>query len=164
MKYKCPACKLILPASMFYRNRHVSSGRFSRCKPCIRTSSQAYYEKKRKDPAFVEKQKEINHQRYYNKSPLDEKLYRFRVRVRSYFNYYLDKPKSVEIHHWCYNSSFEYHDGLFMTTRDHKRCHLYLTLCKETFFFKGDGGQLLDTFEKHVTYIINHLNKNHAEK
>lgn len=62
-------------------------------------------------------------------------------------------PKGMEIHHWNYNDEY-LEDFIVLTTEMHHTAHKTLVLDVEKRVFIAFTGELLDTKEKHINYLL----------
>jgi len=156
---KCFKCGIEQPLKEFYAHKQMADGHVNKCKNCNKLDVKKDYYRKSKDPIFVASERER----------AKEKYHRLKYKERSYLlnenkpwksspiykglSKKLNTPKGIELHHWNYNESF-LEDIFIMNIKQHRQAHIHLALDMDKLIFKTTSGELLDTKEKHMKYLI----------
>ena len=157
----CKECKIEKVITDFYTGQ-------GECKECTKKRVRAREEKLKKNPDWVEKEKERHRLKYHNLNykekhrPTPEKKKEILDRYRDkYPEKYKAKNISQRIkplikgnalHHWSYNIEHA-KDVIELTPKDHAKIHRFMKYDKKTFMYKDLNGTLLDTREKHENLI-----------
>lgn len=91
------------------------------------------------------KKKSINTQRHWKKYP---EKYKARMAVR-----HVPREVGHHLHHWSYKEEHR-KDCIELSMEDHNKAHRFLEYDVEDFLYKTKTGELLDTKEKHLVYIL----------
>lgn len=139
----------------FYKHPKTKDGYLNKCKECTKKDSICIYEKNMNNHEWVIKERkrcvDKNKRLGYNKKyKLD---YLFNDSVYKNLNKKYNIPKNYEIHHWNYNEGFE-NSFIVLETKQHKKAHKNLFREKGEYIFKTIEGDILDTKEKHISYLI----------
>ena len=111
-----------------------------------------YANTEKNNPDFIKREKERNLKTKKKRDLLYKNAYPEKVSAGKFvWNNGLTK-KGFECHHWSYNKE-HWLDIIHMTTPEHNNIHRFLTYHQESKFYKTLDGELLDTKEKHLTYI-----------
>ncbi|KUF38986.1 hypothetical protein AS361_03825 [Myroides marinus] len=166
---ECFKCKKVKILDLFYKHPKTKDGHLNKCKECCKSEAIKHSRIKSKDPTWVEKQRERSREKYIR---LNYKTKQFDLnRNRNYkdakyknLSRKLKPPKGHEIHHWSYlDDNFE---NVFILDRQtHRRIHYYLIYDSTKKCFKSKCGQLLDSQQKHIDFLITKgydLTKNHV--
>lgn len=161
----CIICKVEKPLDGYYKHKKMADGHLNKCKECYKGQSKTREQLLRKDPEYVEKEKERARDKY-------KRLYvgikpSKEVRERALRNYSEKFPEKIacrystihiktkpghENHHWSYHE--EHHlDFITLKIEDHKTIHRYLIYDQERWMYRTTEGVLLDTREAHEEYI-----------
>ena len=153
----CFKCGRELPLSMFYRHSKMSDGHMGKCKDCTKADVSANYERRSKDPDYMEKERERGREKYArlgyaNKKPseMQEKkraLYKGLRSTKSHTK--LAKGRETELHHWNYNRLMSF---IVLDRRLHHRLHAAIELNVEEGIYYFNG-QPLDTIDKHLEVV-----------
>ena len=164
---KCNKCFLEKEVSGFYKGQ-------GNCKSCAKKIVREREELLRKDPEWVEKEKERHRLKYHrlgykdkHKPTPDEK----REIIRRYKEKYPEKTlaknasqrmpceKGNELHHWSYNAEHR-KDVIELSVLDHNKIHRYIIYDQERMMYRRtDTNELLDTKEAHIDYFNSLTNK-----
>lgn len=154
MYRQCKKCGKLLPPSAYYSYSYAF---FTKCKTCHKQRALKRYNENTRNPVFMAKEKNRQSKKnaalYHN-----SKLVRLKLAAGNAARKYKIKGlKSVELHHWSYNEK-DWLDVIYMTRKDHRLIHRFLTYDMASQYFISIGGRLLDTRRKHINFIIKILN------
>jgi hemerythrin len=142
----------------FYKHPKTKDGYLGKCKICTKLDSKIISQKlvstteglekerQRHREKYIrlnykEKQKVWNEKRPYSKSCLYKNLSKK-----------LKTEKGIELHHWNYSEKY-IEDVFFLKIKEHRQAHKYLIKTEKN-IFSDLNGNLLDTREKHLNYLI----------
>jgi len=155
----CFKCGLTKQKSEFYKHSEMSDGFLGKCKTCSKLDAKARTDILTSTPEGLEKERERNREKYhrlnyYNKSI---ELNKNKPWTKSYVYKNLSRkfktPPNTELHHWNYNEKY-LEDVFLMDVKEHRKAHVFLELDNDSFMFKTLEGILLDSKEKHLSYLI----------
>lgn len=164
MRKICFRCNIEKDLSDFYVHKRMADGHLNKCKQCTKDDSNARYNELIIDPEWHRKEQERGrdkYRRYKYKSAVGEKK---KVIMNRYVNKYPEKvtarklmgnikpPIGFNLHHWSYDKS-KAKDVILLKIADHYLIHRFLIYDQESMMYKTLAGELLDTREKHETYI-----------
>jgi hypothetical protein len=102
----CSKCRLIKPIDLFYRQKDKKSGRFSRCKKCVKE----YYDIPKNRIKKLEYQKsprqKENHRIYYNKQRIQ----------KPWMQMYYKSKQRAKREKWEFNLTPDYIESIFNNT------------------------------------------------
>lgn len=156
----CFKCNLEKKLEDFYKHPQMPDGRVNKCKECNKKDIRDNYKEKSKDIYFIEKERERSKEKYHrlnykekqkiwdsNKPWKSNSVYKG---LRKKFKFV---PATHHLHHWNYNDGY-LEDIIILEKFNHRRAHNFLVLDIQNKIYKGLEGQVLDTKEKHILYLI----------
>jgi hypothetical protein len=158
MKKICFKCKIEKEVSFFYKHSAMGDGYLGKCKDCAKNDSVIRYNKLSLNEDFVEKERERCREKYnrlnyydYHKKSLIAKPWKD-LSIYKNLHKKFKCEKGIELHHWNYNNEF-LEDVFFMNIKSHRRLHKKLIFDNNLLIFKTKDGILLDSKEKHESFI-----------
>lgn len=131
----------------------------NKCKDCTKKDSKKRQVELRKNPEWVEKEKERAKEKY-NRLNYKEKQKVWNkkrpwTQNQIYKNLHrlLNCDKGNSLHHWCYNDE-SLKDVFEMLEKDHRKLHRFIKIDYEYKMFRTLNGELLDTKQKHWDYWL----------
>lgn len=159
-KIICTLCGEEKELSEFYKNKGMPSGYANQCKTCVKARSKIREQELRKNPEWVEKEKERAREKYLRlgycekQKEWDEKRPWSKSYIYKNMNRDLKKRGLLKdgetAHHWNYNLL---KDVFVLDKKLHRKLHKYITLDYESLCFNTIEGNLLNTRDKHKNYI-----------
>ena len=164
----CIACGQILPLQDFYVHSKMADGHLNKCKRCCKEQAVRRYNAKKNDAAWVERERTRGREKYHRLgyvalhtgSGMGHKRWaaRYPEKKRAYQRcQYLPCPPGFQRHHWSYKEEHAL-DVFLLPQTDHYRLHQVLRYDSERWCYRTPMGELLDTREKHETYLRRILN------
>lgn len=156
----CFRCSIEQPISEFYKHKGMGDGHLNKCKTCTKSDSKKTEELIRSTPEGLEKDRQRHRDKYSRLGYKDKqkewdkhKPWKSTSKYKN-LNKKFKIPKGFELHHWNYNNEY-LEDVFIMEVKNHRSAHKYLNLDIELKIFKGLDGEVLDTKERHLQYLIN---------
>lgn len=158
----CIKCGKSKALQDFYKHPTYPDGLMAKCKDCHKANSKENYERKSLDPVFIESERIRSIERYHRLGYVEKQkewdLKRPWTKTSAYkgLNKRLRRDglliKGQVAHHWNYNLL---ECVIILDSSKHRMIHKHLHMDNDTFCFKTDSGELLDTKDKHIKYIAN---------
>lgn len=168
----CLRCNSSKNVDDFYKHPQMSDGYLNICKTCKRTEAKEREERLRKNPEWVEKERErgrekYNRLNYKNIKPSYENKKKHMIRYNKIYpekykaknsSQRISCPKGFHRHHWSYNEE-HWKDVIILESKEHSDLHRFIEY-DESFYYrtainigKFKRGDLLDTREKHLEFL-----------
>lgn len=167
-KKECIICGEDKVLSAYYKHKQMADGHLGKCKDCCKNQSKEREEKLRKDPAWVEKEKERGREKYYrlnykekHKPTVEQKKSAMKRYKEKYPEKQLAKNKTQRmspktkgnhLHHWSYNKE-HWKDIIELTIEEHNIAHRHMIYDQERMMYRTLKGILLDSRQLHHEYI-----------
>jgi hypothetical protein len=157
----CFKCNVEKSLDNFYKHPQMLDGTVNKCKDCNKKDVKLNYAEKAKDDSFIEKERIRSKEKYHRLGYKQkqkiwdiDKPWKNNSKYKSLRKKFKSIPSSFHLHHWCYKNEF-IEDIIVIERFNHRRAHNFLKLDKENLYFIGLDGEILDTKEKHIMYLIN---------
>jgi len=165
MEKQCFKCKVIKPLTEFYKHNQMPDGHVNKCKECNKKDVKGNYLSNLEKPGYLESERKRGRQKYHrlyvgtsraNKNSNAKWAEKFPEKKKaSSMSGNLKKPfADVERHHWSYNDE-HFKDVIWLTKKEHMKAHRFIIYDQEQKMYRRfDNNILLDTKEKHNTFIL----------
>lgn len=163
----CFICNIEKPLDEFYKHKGMRDGHLNKCKTCTKEYSNAREKELKKNPKWVESEKERSRKKYHRlgykdlhkPTPTQKKEANTRYKSK-YPEKHAAKIKSQRIpcakgnhlHHWSYNLEHA-KDVIPLSISDHNLLHRHIIYDQERMMYRNLDGVLLDTKESHLELL-----------
>jgi len=145
----------------------MADGLLGKCKKCTKKDVASRLKRLLLNPDFHDAEKTRQREKYYrlrykekHKPSPENKAAAMKRYVRRYpekiaarnASQHIHAPDGTERHHWSYRGEHG-KDIIILTSQQHAKLHRYMIYDPERMMYRGLDGVLLDTREKHETYI-----------
>jgi hypothetical protein len=156
----CFKCNLEKKLEDFYKHPTMPDGRVNKCKECNKKDVRGNYQERLKDISFLEKERERSKEKYHRLNYKDkqktwdaDKPWKSNWKYKNLRKKFKSVPATHHLHHWNYDDNY-LEDIIILEKFNHRRAHNFLVLDIQNKIYKGLEGQVLDTKEKHIIYLI----------
>jgi hypothetical protein len=161
---KCFKCNNVLPLSGFYKHPQMADGHLNKCKDCNKKDTMERYNALIVNPDFKKSEQKRGRHKYHRlykgirrpKDPEKSAIYRERYKEKiTARNAVQNRELSIpdgHLHHWSYCKQ-HWRDVIELSVKDHAKSHRFLVYDQERMMYRNLEGVLLDTRERHETYI-----------
>lgn len=159
MEKVCFKCNTLQPLTEYYKHAQMADGHLNKCKACTKKDAKERTEINTSTPEGLEKERKRHRDKYsrlgykeLQKEWDKDKPWKQSQVYKNLRRKYKTLAKGFELHHWNYNDEL-LEDVFIMTNKEHKQLHNHLILNTEQRLFCTHEGVLLDTKEKHESFI-----------
>lgn len=145
----------------------MGDGHLNKCKDCNKNDVKQRYKVLVNNPDWKEKERARGREKFHRLGYVGRAN---KKRIARYNDKYpeklLAKLKSQNIkplfdgaekHHWSYNEN-DFKDVIQLSKKDHMKAHRFIVYDQERKMYRTLSGELLDTRERHESYIIEMIN------
>lgn len=165
----CFKCNTEKPLTEYYKHKKMSDGHLNKCKVCNKKDSKNSEKIKRLDPSWVESEKRRHREKYHRLNYKDKhkptpqqkkkseqksrKKYPEKYKAKNASQRVPKKNKNNHNHHWSYNEE-HWKDVIEVTVKLHGLIHRLMDYDqKSKMYINSLNGELLDTKDKHLSFI-----------
>jgi hypothetical protein len=165
----CFKCSLEKQLTDFYKHKKTSDGHLGKCKTCTKFDSNKREKELRKNPEWIEKEKERAREKYHRLGykdkhrPIKEQKIESTRRHKEKYPYKKKATnasqrikklnKSNHNHHWSYREE-HWKDVIELDVKTHNLIHRLMDYDpKSRMYISVFTGNLLDTKDKHLEHI-----------
>jgi len=156
----CFKCQNVKDLNLFYKHSKMPDGRVNKCIECNKLDVKNNYKIKSKDLLFIEKERLRSIEKYHrldykNKQKKwdKDKPWKSSSIYKGLRRKFKHVPSSHQLHHWNYNDSF-LEDIIILERFNHRNAHNFIKLDLNKKIYFGLNNEILDTKEKHISYLI----------
>ena len=162
---QCFKCGELKELTEFYKHKQMVDGHLNKCKSCTKNDVHENYSKNSKDQLFVEQERKRGRNKYHRlyhgtgkSKPKSISRYRIlypeKINAKNNCSHIKPPQPGLEKHHWSYNEE-HYKDLIFLTKKHHMKAHRFIVYDQERMMYRRyDTNELLDTKEKHESFIL----------
>ena len=148
----CISCGINKDQTEFYKHKGMADGHLNKCKSCCIDQSKQREFRLREDPNYVEVERARAREKYHRLGYKDkQKPKSYLTNKNKNLHRDLGLSNEIEAHHWNYAIV---EDVIIMSRDLHRYSHRFLVVDDSTLCHRTLDGELLDTKEKHLKYII----------
>lgn len=168
----CFRCGKEKDISEFYKHTQMADGYLNKCKTCTKLDSERKRQEIISDPKRLDKERKrqrekyhrLNYREKHNPSYGDKKISSNKYKqkhpekqlAKNATQVLISKTPGNHFHHWSYNKE-HYKDIIELSSKDHYTIHRFIKYDQKTLKYKDLSDNLLDTKEKHETYVYSIL-------
>ena len=164
----CFKCDIEKPITEYYKHPKTADGHLNKCKDCTKKDVDKRDKELRKNPEYIEKEKQRAREKYYrleyrgkNKPTYEQsrarqlkyrEMYPEKYKAKSKTSKMKAKIKGNHLHHWSYNEE-HFKDVIELSVAGHNQVHRFTIYDQERKMYRvASDGLLLDTRLKCVNY------------